>query len=1156
MARVLKTLGATLALTLLLAVVLLYRGLDLGFVQPKLEAFASQALDRRITLGSPPRVQLRKHLTIELEDLRIENAEWAPEEPLLTLGQAQASLLTTSLFRKPLEISRLEIRDLQARLITDKRGVSNVPAPSESKGKVEPNEDSQGSLPVVFRDVQINGLRLTHDNRKRGTQAELLIRELQQKAEAEQITLRGDGQFQKSDWNLSLDGSPLRAVLAGEPIDARFNASLAALQLDGSVALPSLESLADLRLQATLQGSLPKQITDLSPILEADAPIELRADVSDIDPGVRVDAELELTQLSVKIAGDVDDPGSGDGLDLRIDADARSLAGLSEALDLGATEAIPVSVDGRIFLRDRQIELRELELIAGEHRLAGEAKFPSFPSLQDALVNLSGQGPDFSIFQRLIQRPETLALPYELRASVSKMDQNLELLDSTLRVGKTELVVSGPLGHPPEFVGSELDLHFNGPSLYRLGGLFAMDFPDTPYDLGGRLQVSDDGLMRLNSWTLTSSLMNAEIEGELRVAPEVRDVLLTLTGSADQLKQIGEAIGQPGLPAQAVSLNFEIAGDQNAVDIRDLLLTVGESSLRSERIALTNIGDGIEIADGAVIEAQVKDLAGLIGTRLPLDEGNDGFSARIQPRLDEQRLRIDIDRLAGPHIDGSATLELGRQLKLDEAFHLDARLTFTNPNQLVPSLGPYSVPPTPLAIQSRTTRSGNDIVVSSDLLSGASGVSSDSSLINAVLRIAEDGSKPLRLHVSGKGPDHRLLGTLRGLEDRPLAYAIDAQLSQDGPISSLKLESLKFGETALRGTASWDGPRQHVAANTHLLNIDLDSLLQIGGDKEPDTGAGSPEASPAPPGDGRLIPDTPLPLAWMDAYQTDITITSDALGIDDPVFSHKSLVDKAALHFQSGGGKADLTVHELRGSRGLIQGRSTLAKHGEQISVQFNSEVTGFPLGITSSAKEYEELPTYDLQLALASEGSTPRALAAALDGTVFMRGGEGTLKDMSLSFATESFLAQLVNKLLPVVKTSEPDMQIECSVLAARAEDGVVTLDPGFVLRSQRVDLSARGAIDLNDESLALRFDNQARKGLGISAASLVNPYVQIGGTLSSPSLGLDVTSSAIAGGAAIATGGLSSLAKPLYGRFLKRSNPCEVAIKRWEENALATNR
>lgn len=210
--------------------------------------------------------------------------------------------------------------------------------------------------------------------------------------------------------------------------------------------------------------------------------------------------------------------------------------------------------------------------------------------------------------------------------------------------------------------------------------------------------------------------------------------------------------------------------------------------------------------------------------------------------------------------------------------------------------------------------------------------------------------------------------------------------------------------------------------------------------------------------------------------------------------------------------------------------------------------VDDFPMGITSSGKSLDALPINALTAEFASRGLTYRDIAANLNGQLLLSGGPGTLEDVGFSFATESFTAQLVGTLLPTAADRSPDMNVECSVLALTASDGVVYLDPGFIFRSERVDLSARGAVDLRDESLAIRFDNQARKGFGISAASLVNPYVQITGTLQRPTLGLDVKNSAIAGGAAVATGGLTVIAKPLFGRFLKRKNPCEAARERWD--------
>ena len=206
-------------------------------------------------------------------------------------------------------------------------------------------------------------------------------------------------------------------------------------------------------------------------------------------------------------------------------------------------------------------------------------------------------------------------------------------------------------------------------------------------------------------------------------------------------------------------------------------------------------------------------------------------------------------------------------------------------------------------------------------------------------------------------------------------------------------------------------------------------------------------------------------------------------------------------------------------------------------------------IGIVTRGTNLATLPRHRIEAQLAMEGATYRDLAASLNADLLLTGGPGTVSNTGYSFATESFSAQFLSTLLPGLETVKADMEVSCTVLALRARDGVVKLDPGFVFRTGRVDMSARGVIDLRDESLAVRFDNQARKGLGISAASLVNPYVQISGTLAKPALGLDLKSSALAGGAAVATGGLTVIARPLFGRFLKRGDPCEEAVERWTQ-------
>lgn len=1152
MRRVLKTVVAGIGVTLALALLMLYRGIDLGFAQKQITAFVSESLGRNVYLGAGgPTLQLRKQLTIQVNNLSIDNAQGGSSEHLLVLGRARLQIDTGSLFKRPIVVSRLELDDARVAVETYADGQTNIPDLSDRDTDVDVNienaKDSETrgpAVPIVFRTMRINNISMTHDNRERDTRAELTVETLTQNALENAVALRGEGRFQGYRWDFSLDSSPLRSLILGEQIDARFTGHLAALELKGELQLPSVDRLSDVTFSSQLSGSLPKEITQLSPLLDPDAPIDATIDVTDTNPGVIVNAEVALTQLTLSLQGEVDDLGAGDGLNLHLSAKAPSLSRVSQALNLGEVETVPLTLDGRLILREQRIELRDLLLTAGDHEFAGVAVLPKFPSTADAILDLQGNGPDFSVFQRLLDRHETLPHPYVFDASLSKIDNALELLKSEVSIGETKLQIAGAVGHPPNFDGSEVSLRFSGPSLYGIGGLLDMDLPNTPYSLSGDLTVGQDGLMTLNNWTLASSLLSAEAHGSLQTSPKLQNVSFSLTASASDIAELSTMLGVPGIGKNPGALNLELIGDGQTLSAKDIVLSLGGSRFTAEAITFKDLDQQLKLADGAVVHGEIADLASLLDADLQSHQAERGFSFDLLPKLSADKLQINLRNIRGQHIDGEATLVVGRDMTLDERFSLDAKLALNNPRALIPQLGPYKPPTHALMARSRTVSDGADIVVRNTVTSGSD------TLLDIEVGISRDSGSAIRIALTGAGPDSHVFGEVQGLGKEPLPYSIDAEFKLEEQSLEAKVASLQLAKTSLRGSGSWRQGDKRLKADVHLLSAEIGRWRELAASLNANDDTHSSVENPDTKKDW-LIPATPIPSRWMDDYLIDIHLTSDSLGIEDPMFREQSAIDKTDITFRSGAGEASLSVRELRGSRGKLRAEGRLTKTETGLDANLNGTVANFPLGLTSTGKEYASLPQYNLELELSGAGGSPREIASSLDGFLYMHGGEGTLKDMSLSFATESFVAQLIGKLLPIMKTAQPDMSIECSVLAARAENGVVSLDPGFVLRSKRVDLSARGALDLTDETLALRFDNQARKGLGISAASFVNPYVQITGTLRHPTLGLDVASSAIAGGAAVATGGLTALARPLYGRFLKRSNPCEEATKRWNKNS-----
>ena len=82
---------------------------------------------------------------------------------------------------------------------------------------------------------------------------------------------------------------------------------------------------------------------------------------------------------------------------------------------------------------------------------------------------------------------------------------------------------------------------------------------------------------------------------------------------------------------------------------------------------------------------------------------------------------------------------------------------------------------------------------------------------------------------------------------------------------------------------------------------------------------------------------------------------------------------------------------------------------------------------------------------------------------------------------------------------------------------------------------------INLKTEEIRVGIRTTPRRIMSISAGELINPYVQVIGTLAKPQLAVDEAGVLITGGAAVATGGLSLLAKGLWDRLSKSGDPCK---------------
>jgi hypothetical protein len=104
----------------------------------------------------------------------------------------------------------------------------------------------------------------------------------------------------------------------------------------------------------------------------------------------------------------------------------------------------------------------------------------------------------------------------------------------------------------------------------------------------------------------------------------------------------------------------------------------------------------------------------------------------------------------------------------------------------------------------------------------------------------------------------------------------------------------------------------------------------------------------------------------------------------------------------------------------------------------------------------------------------------------------------------------------------------------------------------TKNVSILTTAEIDLETEKLDLTFRTTPRRGVVISAGEIFNPFVKVIGTLAAPRLAVDEQGVLLSGGAAVATGGLSILAKAAWDRLNRSRDPCGDMSKK-SRDALA---
>jgi uncharacterized protein involved in outer membrane biogenesis len=1088
---------------------------DLGVFKPQVERFVIEQTGREFAIDGNFYVDLARHTTVIAEDIRFGNAEWAEPENMVTVGRLEVRLDLWSLINGPVLVELIDLDDTDILLLNPGDRDPNWQIPIEA----EPDAEDPG-IDLLFAQIDIDRLQVNLESVERDRPLHLVVERLDQAHRDDDyldLELRGslDGR------RVEIDGEfgTWDALLAGKEFEANLDAVLDTFKLSARGRIDDVVDLRRPEFEFTASGP---DVDDLTRMLglgeEGDGDIKLSGALKPIADGpliLRVEGNLGLTEIDA--VGEVADLQSFEKLKLQANASGPDLGRILRLAGVHQVRESPFMLKFDAEMEDGRFDVREATMVFADAQIEGAARFPRFPSIDDAVISLKIEGPDIERFRYVTGMPGAASGPFSLGFTIDVRDDGVEVLELALKTSLGELRADGSIGDPDTFLGTALNLDVRTESLARLAGAYGIDdMPDKPTRVSGAAEYTEAGIRTRGPVSLDIDGDSAQLDGLVALQPGINGTDVTVKAAGDDLAQLVAMFAEPtGVPALPYDVNARLRVRNDEFRITGIDGSLGTSKVSGEGLLVP-----AEMIAGSWFDVVTRgpDLAEMLesASDLQIRQGPFELKGKIEFRADAIRLsNVRLDRESG---DARADLVIGVG-RPQQYLDFDMTANGRDVRSVLRGTGSFEAFEQPFSITARGKLRGPhwtfedlDAVIGDATMTAAG----DLEFVDAKASTEFD----FALNI----PSLASLGTIDGRKFRDQAFSVSANVTGgDGMLTAEKIDvhiddSDVYGRVAIR-----KGDVPQIDIDVHSDTLNLHPLLE-----EPE------EETVTEPNfeDGRVIPDFAMPVEAL--RQLNASLDVDIAELQREAMLLRDIEVDARLY----DGRLDVSKARLKARSGELLARASYDASTDIASASLELVARDFAFGMSETNRDL--LMTGDIDIGLRSTGNDLRTLAGNTNGAIFIdtRGGRVEQNDF-VKAMYGNLLEEILDTINPFRET-DPYTEFECAIVAAQVDDGVLAGAPNSFVSTSKIRLVTKSTIDLKTEKIRIGIRTTPRRILSISAGELINPYVQVVGTLAKPQLAVDEAGVLISGGAAVATGGLSLLARGLWDRLSKAGDAC----------------
>jgi uncharacterized protein involved in outer membrane biogenesis len=1113
---------------LVLAVAWLWMA-DLGVFKPQVERFVSDKIGREFAIDGNFQVDLTRHSEVIAEDVRLANADWADEPQMVEIGKVKVRFDLWSLIRGPIIIELIDIDDVEIHLARREDGDPNWTLPIQAGETPSSEGGADTPFQVLLEQVELDRASVIMLDPSRSRPLDLQIASFRQQHRKDDfLRFELDAMLNEKIVRANGDMGTWDALLTGRDIRFDIDATLHTLKITGEGHVDDLMNLRRPSIEFTAAGP---NIDDISRLLgiseEGDGNIDLTGSLVPQENGPLVlSVKGNLGLAEIEAGGEFSDLQNLENVDFDIRASGPNIGGLLSLAGIHGVREVPFTIDGNATRRGTMFVVNRAGMELGGARFEASVELPNFPTLDDGHITLDIGGPNIEDFRSLFNLPGAATGAFAFNFNLDDAPDGSDLVQLNLRTSLGELSANGQLGDAPSYRGSQVDFELKIDNLARTVGAYQPgDWPEEPATVVGGVELVDGAVRTLGPITATAGDLIAKLNGDIRLGSGAVGSDLAFDVAGSDLAALIGVFGNPTrIPAERYNLKGSLQIDDSGYRFRDVSGNIGSSTVALGGLLANSAGLAGTEFDFKLTGQAFEEIIVEAGD-LQVHPGPYTLSGRVKLQAGMLTLEnFELDRERG---ELNLDLELGLPVSRRWAdFDLSGR--GEDIRAIIMALGNFEANAADFSLRVAGKLRGT--LVDFDR--------SDINVADAMVRARgeldlNETAPSTRFVFSGNVPSLEKIGKLNGRPMRDQGLTWDALVVGGGDVLRISELHASLGDNDIHGTVllrKGDVPEVEVHLTSDAFTIEP---LVEEPEPEPELeNAAKPQFT-----DGRLVPDLAVPFDAMAKINASVS-----LAVGEFVFD-ALYMRNLSLQVELRDGALDVTDASFDARSGRLQARAALEPDEGAGRAAIQLIARNFAPGMTESNRDLAMTGNIDLKLE--STGTNLRELLGNANGMFFLDSRGGRFGNNRILDAVYGNLWQeFLSSINPFFKRKSYT-DLECIVMPIRIVEGNVSAAPNSYIATDKIRISLKSKIDLKTEKIDINVRTTPKKGITLSAAELLNPYVKLVGTLASPRLAVDETGALTSGGVAVATGGVSILARAAWDRLKGSGDPCAAVAK-----------